>query len=158
RNPDVAFLVNAHVGRVVEGPGGPDDAVADRHAAAGSSLAGEAVVPGQTRAGGLAGFRLVTGIRVLAALAEAQAVAAALVELEHELRLTVDEVEAVVRRDADAVGVHKDLLAPVVEEVSLLVEDPIRVLGASKDVDIIFGVGRHGADLTPFAALGHLSP
>ena len=73
-------------------------------------------------------------------------------ELQDDLGHPVDEVDRVVRRDANAVRVLEDALAPVVEQLPGLVEHHVRVLHPGENVDVVLGIDGHGADLTPLPA------
>jgi hypothetical protein len=99
------------------------------------------------------------GVRWLVALADAEEVPEALAELGHEVGDGLDVVDVVLRRrDADAVRVLEQLLAPVVDELARLVEDHVGVLGAGEDVDVVLGVHRYAGALAPAPACGQFSP
>jgi hypothetical protein len=101
-----------------------------------------------------AGLLRVAGVGVLAARTERQAVTALFVELQHDLAEAVDEVRRVVGRDADAVGVLEDALAPAVDHLAALVEHQVRVLHAREHVHVVAGVDRNAANLAPLPAAG----
>ena len=130
------------------GPAAVADAVDDRDAATGDVRVVD----------GLADLLRVAGVRRLVARADAQQVPAVLVELRDEVRDRLDEVGVVVGRDADAVRVLKDLLAPVVDELAALVEDHERVLRAREDVDVVLRVAGDAGALAPLPALRQLTP
>src|SRR5438093_603176 len=74
-------------------------------------------------------FLGIAGVGGFVPLAEREQVASVVRELEHELGAAVDQVDHVVRPNADAMGVHEDLGPPGPEQFSALVEDHVRVLG-----------------------------
>src|SRR6266536_2193955 len=102
---------------------------------------------GGQRPSGFACLARITGVARLMPMTECQAVPTRLVEFEHDLRIAVDEVQRVIRSDAQAVGVLEDTVAPRVEQLARLVEDDIRVFGAGEDVDVVLRVDGDGADL-----------
>jgi hypothetical protein len=79
-------------------------------------------------------------------------------ELHRDLRLPVNQIEAVVGANTDAVGVLEDALAPGIQELAVAVEDHAGVFGPREDVDLVFGVDSYAADLAPLPALRELSP
>ena len=107
---------------------------------------------GGERSSGFACLARITGVARLMPMTESKAVPAGPVELEHDLRIAVDEVQRVVRGDAQAVCVLEDTVAPRVEQLAGLVEDDVRVCGASEDVDVVLRVDSNGANLTPHPA------
>ena len=148
RDEDVAVVGDAHVGGLVERPGALADAVDDRDAAARDVRVVD----------GLPDFLRVAGVGRLVVLAEAHLVTEVLVPLRHEVRHRVDEVDVVVGRDADAVRAAEDLAAPVVDQLALLVEDHVRVLGAGEDVDVVLRVAGDAGAEAPLPAFGQLAP
>src|SRR5207248_3315661 len=127
-NVDIAGAGDTHVGGMVEWASRALDAIQHRHSATRSE-----------RSGWLAGVPDVAGIGGVVAFAESKAVTTGLVELENHLWIAVDEVQRVVWCDTQAVGILEDAIAPGIEQLAGLIEDEIRVLGASERVHMVVG-------------------
>src|SRR5688500_11004861 len=79
-------------------------------------------------------------------------------KLQDDLGGSVDKEDAVIRRNADAVGVLEDALAPGPLELPRAIKDHIRMLGPGEDMDAIAGVDAHRADLPPQPPRWQLAP
>ena len=134
-------------GRLVERPGALADAVVGRHASA-----------REPRRARRALFLGVVGVRGLALLAQLHERLAVLVELADPVVLVAQDVDRVVRVDPQAVGHAEVVLAPGVDELAVLVEHHVRVLGAGVDVDVVLGIDGDAGALAPAPALGELAP
>ena len=99
----------------------------------------------------------VARIRRHVAVAHREQELAVVGELHSDLGAAVHQVDAVVRPDADAVGVQKHALAPGAQEVALRVEHHEGMITACEDVDFVAGVDGDAA-LSPLPAVGELAP
>src|SRR5581483_8914374 len=70
----------------------------------------------------------------------------------------IDEEHAVVRRDADAVGILKNALSPRPDEVAIAIEDHIRMVGSGEYVDVVLRVDPNSPNLAPNPSRGQLAP
>ena len=130
----------------------------ERSASVADTIQHRKAATGGERSSGFACLARITGVARLMPTTESKAVPAGLVELEHDLRIAVDEVQRVVRSDAQAVRVLEDTVAPRVEQLAGLVEDDVWVFGAGEDVDVVLRVDGNGADLAPHPSGRQFAP
>src|SRR5258708_28501719 len=82
---------------------------------------------GGGRSSGFACFLRIAGIARFMTMTECQAVPPGFVELEHDLRVAVDEIQRVIRSDAQAVSVLENAFAPRIQQLARLVEHDVRM-------------------------------
>src|SRR5207245_546056 len=100
----------------------------------------------------------IAGIGRLVTVAQSQLLPSALGELEHHLRIAVDQVNIVVGSNKDDIGVLEQFFIPVVHEGARPIENHVGMLRSGEHMDPVLGVDPYGPYLAPVPSGGKLAP